>query len=61
MAVFDGSRTVFCRSGSIFAFLAGFGAVFAVYVRLTVRQQDHKLLVGGAAVAGGIQGFVALD
>ena len=61
VAGFDGSRTFFCRSGSRSAILAGFGAVFAVYVRLTVRQQDHKLLVGGAAVAGGIQGFVALD
>ena len=61
VAVFDGSRTVFCRSGSISAIGAGIGTVFAVYVRLTVRQQDHKLLVSGAAVAGGIQGFVALD
>ena len=58
VAVFDGSRTVFCRSGSISAIGAGIGTVFAVYVRLTVRQQDHKLLVGGAAVAGGIQGLL---
>ena len=61
VAVFDGSRTFFCRSGSISAILAGIGTVFAVYVRLTVGQQDHKFLVGGAAVAFGIEGFVSLN
>ena len=59
VAVFDGSRTFFCRSGSISAIGAGIGTVFAVYVRLTVGQQDHKFLIGGAAVAGGIEGFVS--
>ena len=61
VAVFDGSRTVFCRSGSISAIGAGIGTVFAVYVRLTVGQQNHKFLIGGAAVAGGIEGFVSLN
>ena len=61
VAVFDGSRTFFCLSGSLSAIGAGIGTVFAVYVRLTVGQQDHKFLIGGAAVAGGIEGFVSLN
>ena len=61
MAVFDGSCALYRLICCVSPIPAGVRSIFLIYIGLAVRQQDHKLLVAGAAVAGRIQGLVALN